>query len=111
MTLTTRTISTLIALVAAFAVAALTLSAGPADAIVPPKDCKTIKVKGKRYNIKADQIKCTTARDYAGDYLRSRQVHRRWKCYSYKYTSTNHLVLKCVNTRSNPDKTIWAYRK
>ena len=94
----------LLALIAA----SLVFAAGPAGAIVPPKDCKTITVKGKRYAIKADQIKCTTAREYAEDYLRTRDAPRSWKCYRY---TGSKLVFRCMNTRSTPDKTIWAYKK
>ena len=108
MTLTTRTPLIIAALVAALVGGLFALSAGPAEAIVPPKDCKIITVGGKRYNIKSDQIKCTTAREYATKYLRTRDAPRSWKCYRY---TGSKLVFRCVNTRSTPDKTIWAYKK
>ncbi|HUR86771.1 MAG TPA: hypothetical protein VMY78_15655 [Solirubrobacteraceae bacterium] len=44
------------------------------DAIVPPSDCGTLTVKSKRYNVKADQLRCGTARTYAKRYL---AVHRK----------------------------------
>ncbi|MDX6677270.1 MAG: hypothetical protein QOE31_1322, partial [Solirubrobacteraceae bacterium] len=31
-------------------------------AIVPPTDCGSIRVSGKRYTIKADQLRCRTAK-------------------------------------------------
>ena len=39
------------------AVIALALSAGGASAIVPPKNCGMQSVSGKRFQIKADQMR------------------------------------------------------
>lgn len=36
---------------------------------VPPKDCNFMTIKGKRYNIKADQLSCSKARRLAGRVL------------------------------------------
>ena len=38
-------------------------------ATVPPKNCGMMSVKGKRYQIKADQMRCTTAKTYSRRYL------------------------------------------
>ncbi|HEX8084024.1 MAG TPA: hypothetical protein VF529_07005 [Solirubrobacteraceae bacterium] len=61
------------------AAAALALPAA-APAVVPPKNCGTIKVKGKRYNVKADQISCAAGRRYAERKLRGRGAPRGYKC-------------------------------
>ncbi len=45
------------------------LSAAPAPAIVPPTDCGPMEVAGKRYKIKADQLRCPKARKFALAYL------------------------------------------
>ena len=51
------------------ALVALALSAGAASAIVPPKNCGTQSVAGKRFQIKADQMRCRTAKRYSRRYL------------------------------------------
>src|SRR4051794_1648873 len=61
-------------LTAAALVLACAIQAAPSAAIVPPTDCGIIKVKGKRYDIKADQLRCKTAKPYASKYL---STHRR----------------------------------
>ncbi len=73
-----RTFLILAACVLAFAVAQ------PAGAIVPPKDCGTTTVKSKRYQIKADQMRCSRAKDYARDYLRSRDRPSGYRCKNYR---------------------------
>ncbi len=57
--------------------------AAPAPAIVPPKDCGPMEVAGKRYKIKADQLKCGQARDHALDYLQSHDEPRGYNCQDY----------------------------
>lgn len=96
------------ALALAAALIAATLIAAPAGAIVPPRDCKTITVADKRYNIKSDQLRCTTARKYAASYLRSRTKPSGYKCNRY---TDSKLVFRCANTRANPDRTFFAIKK
>ena len=69
-------------LLAAVCVAVLSTSAAPppADAIVPPTDCHNITVKGHRYNIKADQLRCATAKRYSTSYLRSGHKPSGYTC-------------------------------
>lgn len=55
----------------------------PAGAIVPPRDCGTLKAKGTRYGIKADQLRCRTARTYASRYLNERRRPRGYRCRNY----------------------------
>jgi hypothetical protein len=94
-------LSTLLVLVALAA-------AGPVHAIVPPKNCGTITVKGKRYNIKADQLTCTKARTYASRYLASSTRPPGYSCRRYKGSA---LVARCENTRANPDRTIFMIKR
>ena len=55
-----------LALALAVAVAMLAASAPHGVAIVPPSDCGRLTVKAKRYDIKADQLRCSTARSMPG---------------------------------------------
>ena len=62
------------ALVAALAVPTV------AAAVVPPKNCGTMTVSGKRFQVKADQISCSTARDHARNYIARKRVPRGYRC-------------------------------
>jgi hypothetical protein len=65
-------------------VAVLALALAPAaTATVPPKNCGRLDVGGKRYQIKADQIRCTTAKTYSRRYLRSRDRPSGYSCSNY----------------------------
>jgi hypothetical protein len=50
--------------------AALAVTAAPSSAVVPPRDCGPMEVKGERYKIKADQLRCKPAREFALAYLK-----------------------------------------
>jgi hypothetical protein len=50
---------------------------------VPPRNCGMLEAKGKRFNIKADQIRCRTARRYARRYLVSHRKPRGYSCRDY----------------------------
>lgn len=65
--------------------AGLTLVAAPAPAPapVPPKDCGIVQAKGKRFNVKADQLRCKRARRYARRYLRGNGKPDGYKCKDY----------------------------
>jgi hypothetical protein len=52
-------------------------------AIVPPSDCGMLTVKAKRYNVKADQLRCPTARSYASQYLATRHRPRGYRCRDF----------------------------
>lgn len=70
--------------------------AATASAIVPPRDCGYVTVNAKRYNIKADQLACTTARRYSTNYLIS--VKRKptgYRCTRYNSAETK-LRFRCV---------------
>ena len=93
---------------AAAALAGAGVAAGPAGAIVPPKNCGKVSVKGKTYNIKADQLKCTKARDYSVAYLKSHKKPRYYSCFTYSGSS---IKFRCIATRYAPDKTFWAIKR
>jgi hypothetical protein len=79
-------------LIAACAAAAA-LVAPTASAVVPPKDCGTTTVSGKRYQIKADQIRCTTAKTYSRTYLKTGRKPSGWTCK--KYSASTKLKFRC----------------
>jgi hypothetical protein len=72
----------LIAAVAALFVLALVL-APRSSAIVPPTDCGTMIVKGKRYVIKADQLRCVTAKSHAKRYLSTHTKPQGYACRDF----------------------------
>jgi hypothetical protein len=66
------------------ALVALAMVLAPAvPATVPPKNCGKLSVSGKRYQIKADQIRCTTAKTYSRRYLRSHSRPSGYRCNNY----------------------------
>jgi hypothetical protein len=80
-----------IALAAALAVAAVAVPS--AGAIVPPKNCGMMTVESKRYQIKADQMRCDPARTYARRYLRSHVKPTGYRCRDY--SSGTLLKFRC----------------
>jgi hypothetical protein len=54
-----------------------------ATAVVPPKNCGTMSVKGKRFQVKADQISCRSGRRYAARFLRRGSKPRGYRCRDY----------------------------
>jgi hypothetical protein len=70
------------------------VAAAPAQAIVPPRDCGRITVKSKRYNIKADQMRCADAVRHSRRYLaNSRRRPRGFRCR--RYGRETKLVFRC----------------
>lgn len=65
------------------AACALLLLPATAAAVVPPKDCGRIKVDGKRYQVKADQISCKTGRSYARRFLNTGSRPKGYGCRDY----------------------------
>jgi hypothetical protein len=63
-------------------------------AIVPPSDCGMLTVKAKRYNIKADQLRCQTARTYASNYLAAHRRPKRYNCRDFG--SETKLMFRCA---------------
>jgi hypothetical protein len=74
-------------------VVATAASATPASAIVPPVDCGMLTVDGRRYNIKADQIRCSTAKPYARRYLATSRKPAGYRCRNY--SSRTKLKFRC----------------
>ncbi len=64
------------------AVLAAALIAPGAGATVPPKNCGTISVKSKRYQVKADQMRCGTAKTYSRRYLSRHVRPSGYRCKS-----------------------------
>ena len=75
---------------------ALAVAAGPAGAIVPPKNCGMQSVEGKRYQIKADQMRCTTAKTYSRRYLSTGRRPSGYSCRNY--TSATKLKFRCARS-------------
>ena len=71
------------AILLAAATAAILCLPTAATAVVPPKSCGSMTVKSKRYQVKADQISCSTGRDHAKRFLRSGAKPRGYKCKDY----------------------------
>jgi hypothetical protein len=72
-------------LVVATATLAVAVALAPyqAWAPVPPRNCGMLDAKGKRFNIKADQLRCRRARRYARRYLSERRRPRGYSCRDY----------------------------
>lgn len=68
--------------------------APPGSAIVPPTDCGRVTVEGKRYNIKADQLRCSRARPYARRYLATGDRPSGYRCR--KFGRETKLKFRCT---------------
>jgi hypothetical protein len=75
------------------ALAAALVLGTAAGATVPPKNCGMLSVKGKRYQIKADQMRCTSAKTYSRRYLRSHTGPSGYSCRDY--SSSTKLKFRC----------------
>lgn len=81
------------ALALVMTVATLSALAPRSDAIVPPRDCGTLTVKANRYAIKADQLRCVTAKAHAKRYLSTRSRPRGYRCRDFG--SETKLKFRC----------------
>jgi hypothetical protein len=72
-----------ITFVATLAAACLAAGAEAAPAPVPPRDCGDLRVGGKRFNIKSDQLRCRRARKFSRRYLSDHRKPRKYSCKSY----------------------------
>jgi len=84
------------------------LVAASASAIVPPKNCGTLTVNHHAYNIKADQLPCRDAKTYARNFIAHRRTPHGYHCNRYRGSA---LIAKCVNTKANPDRTIFVIKR
>jgi len=67
-------------------------------AVVPPKDCGRMTVKGKRYQVKVDQISCSTGRTYTSRYLARGSKPRGYRCRENR-PKRNSVQLSCSSGR------------
>jgi hypothetical protein len=81
--------------VAAFALVVAVLLSFPAvsPAPVTPVNCGLITVQGKKMQIKADQVRCTTAKKWARRYLESRWRPSGYSCRNG--SSSTKLKFRC----------------
>jgi len=98
----TTPVRILVALATAGALLAAALAPAPAGAVVPPRNCGTITVKDKKWQIKADQIRCRKAKKYSRAYIRSYSTPRYYKCKPGPRRSS--LWRTCTAARYNPDR-------
>lgn len=84
---------TVAALAFMLAIALLLATAAPSPAPVEPRNCGKITVEGKRYQVKADQIRCRTAKTWTRRYLRSGTRPGGYSCRSYD--SSTKLKFRC----------------
>lgn len=103
MTLSLRTLS--IAALAALVVLAVAVAS--AAAIVPPRNCGTMKVGTRTFQVKADQIRCTTAKDMARRYIRSKDAPRGYRCR--RGSSRSKLYATC--SRTSPSRVLYIIRR
>ena len=75
-----------------------------AQATVPPRNCKIITVGGKRYNIKADQIRCPKARTWSATYLRAHRGPSGYRCRDIR---GSRMVFRCLRG----DRSFFAIRR
>lgn len=99
---------------AALAVVAAALAAGalpPAasEAVVPPRNCGTMEVGSKVWQVKADQLRCRRARRYARGYLVSREVPSPYRCRRGPRGSS--LFAQCSATAYQPDRVFYIIRR
>jgi hypothetical protein len=71
------------------------VAAGAAHAIVPPKNCGSQTVFGKRYQIKADQMRCSTAKRYSRRYLSTGRRPSGYRCKNFRASETK-LRFRCA---------------
>ena len=85
---------------AALAAALLLVFAAPSPAPVAPRNCGMLTVEGNRYQVKADQVRCRTARTHARRYLARGVRPRGFDCQRYNRPSS-HLKFRCWRGRKS----------
>jgi hypothetical protein len=86
------------AVAAVAAAAALAAAPATAPAVVPPRDCGNMSVSGKRYQVKVDQISCSSGKSHAKTYIRSASKPRGYSCKRYP-SRKNRVRFYCNNGR------------
>jgi hypothetical protein len=77
----------------ALAVTVLLVAAAPSPAPVAPRNCGMMNVKGKRYQVKADQIPCPRAKRWSRTYLSRRSRPSGYTCRNFD--SSTALKFRC----------------
>jgi hypothetical protein len=98
----------LVSLAAMLACVGVLVGSGGAAAIVPPKNCGYLTVKGTRYNVKADQISCRSARRYTASYLKTRHRPRGYRCRNY---TRSRLKFRCERRGRDRTYTFFAIKR
>ena len=83
------------------------VAAMPADAIIAPRKCGTVKAKGKNWPVTADQIPCSTAKKWAVSYIRSFKTPRYYKC---KRAASSKIYRVCDSAKYNPKRTFFIFK-
>ena len=81
------------------------LPAAKSWAPVPPRDCGMLEVSGKRFNVKADQLRCKTARRYTKGYLARHDAPSGYRCRDYGRET--RIKFRC----SRGDRVLFAIRR
>ena len=74
--------------------AAFAIVTAGATATVPPKNCGMMSVNSKRYQIKADQMRCATAKTYSRRYLSSHSRPSGYRCTDF--SASTKLKFRCA---------------
>ena len=74
----------------------MALTAAGAGATIPPRNCGPLTVASKHYIIKADQLRCTTAKASAKTYLVSKRRPRGFTCRDYRNSAMTFRCSKGV---------------
>jgi hypothetical protein len=98
-------VSRILVVVTAALALAVAFSPYQAWAPVAPKNCGMLDVKGKRFNIKADQVRCRAARRASRRYLASRIKPRGYSCKTYDGSTS--IRFRC----SKGERVIFAIRR
>jgi hypothetical protein len=88
-----RLATSAVGILAGVAVLVLVALAETAAATVPPKNCGMMSVEGRRYQVKADQLRCRTAKAYTRRYLAYGVRPSGFRCR--RYAASTALKFRC----------------
>jgi hypothetical protein len=71
---------------------------GGAHAVVPPRDCGMLTLKGHRYQIKVDQITCADGKTFSRGYVERKVTPRGYACKKFP-VKKRRVRFNCVNGR------------
>ena len=80
------------------AVVALATLPTAAQSVVPPKECGTMSVSGKRYQVKVDQISCADGRGFVKTYIGRHAKPKGYTCRDFT-PKRNRVRAYCNNGR------------